>query len=184
MGIFKWHIRHCSNASVKLCPTTPWPWRFGRRMIWEYAWQSWIADSVYHDIVWYIYIWYNMIYIYLVGLLGFVFHPSFEVIDHVHVDPFWCPWSLLKKMPGWVSRDFARRCRGLLCFGTYPLRDATTTAIHHVHRMRWRGIWHCHWCPRSRLWLDCWRPQRNRGSLFLHKKNHSEPTDVNVMNVW
>lgn len=138
---------------------------------------------------------YIMIYIYTVykiydiydiylGLLGFVFHPSFEVIDHVHVDPFWCPWSLLKKMPGWVSRDFARRCRGLLRFGTYPLRDPTTTAIHHVHRMRWRGIWHCHWCPRSRLWLDCWRPQRNRGSLFLHKKNHSEPTDVNVMNVW
>ncbi len=28
MGIFKWHIRHCSNASVKLYPTSLWPWRF------------------------------------------------------------------------------------------------------------------------------------------------------------
>ena len=44
---------------------------------------------------------YIMIYIYVIymiylsiyinislGLLGFVFQPSFEVIDHVHVDPF------------------------------------------------------------------------------------------------
>ena len=27
MGISKWPIRRCSNASVRLCRTTLWPWR-------------------------------------------------------------------------------------------------------------------------------------------------------------
>ena len=36
MGISKWPIRRCSNASVRLCRTTLWPWRrHGMALAWH-----------------------------------------------------------------------------------------------------------------------------------------------------
>ena len=48
-----------------------------------------IMIYIYMYVIYMIYIIYLYIYINIsLGLLGFVFQPSFEVIDHVHVDPF------------------------------------------------------------------------------------------------